>query len=80
MAGKAEILRALEALPKDALAEVEQFISSLKKYRGKRHVADRNGKALARKQFTAIKKWAGTNLKAGFSGRDHDSILYGENT
>jgi hypothetical protein len=34
---------------------------------------------LAKKQITAIKKWAGRNLEAGFAGRDHDKILYGDN-
>lgn len=35
--------------------------------------------ALAKKQTAAIKKWAGANLGAGFSGRNHDEILYGSN-
>ncbi len=34
-------------------------------------------KALAQKQLAAIKQWAGTNLGSGFTGRDHDTILYG---
>ena len=80
MAEKAEILRALQGLPKDALIEVKEFITSLKKCRGKRRVADRNGDTLAKKQLSVIKKWAGTSLKAGFSGRDHDTVLYKDNT
>jgi len=36
MAGKPEILRALEGLPQDSLKEVKQFIGSLKKSNGKR--------------------------------------------
>ena len=80
MAEKLEILRALQGLPKDALIEVKEFITSLKKCRGKRRVADRNGDTLAKKQLSVIKKWAGTSLKAGFSGRDHDTVLYKDNT
>jgi hypothetical protein len=76
MAGKTEILRALEGLPKDALIEVKEFITSLKKCRGKRRAADRNEDTLAKKQLSVIKKWAGTRLEAGFSGRDHDTVLY----
>jgi hypothetical protein len=80
MAEKMEILRALQGLQKDALIEVKEFITSLKKCRGKRRAADRNGDTLAKKQFSVIKKWAGTSLKAGFSGRDHDTVLYKDNT
>ena len=80
MAEKMEIVRALQGLPKDALIEVKEFITSLKKCRGKRRVADRNGDTLAKKQLSVIKKWAGTSLKAGFSGRDHDTVLYKDNT
>ncbi len=80
MAEKMEIVRALQGLPKDALIEVKEFITSLKKCRGKRRAADRNGDTLAKKQLSVIKKWAGTSLKAGFSGRDHDTVLYKDNT
>lgn len=76
MAGKPEILRALEGLPQDSLREVKAFIDSLKKQNGKRHAAGRNGELLARKQLSAIKKWAGRMLKEGFSGREHDAVLY----
>ncbi|MBI2532743.1 MAG: hypothetical protein HYW03_11120 [Deltaproteobacteria bacterium] len=36
MAGKPEILRALEGLPQDSLQEVKAFIDSLKKQNGKK--------------------------------------------
>jgi hypothetical protein len=76
MAGKPEILRALEGLPKDSLKEVKAFIDSVKKQNGERHATGRNGEMLARKQLSAIKKWSGTTLKEGFSGREHDAVLY----
>jgi hypothetical protein len=76
MAGKSEILRALEGLPQDSLKEVKEFIDALRKQNGKRHETGRNRELLARKQISAIKKWAGRTLKAGFSGREHDAILY----
>jgi len=76
MAAKPEILRALEGLQEDSLKEVKAFIDSLKKQNGKRHATGRNGELLARKQLSAIKKWAGTTLKEGFSGREHDAVLY----
>lgn len=76
MAGKPEILRALEGLPEDSLKEVKEFIDSLKKQNGKRYATGRGGTSLARRQMLAIKKWAGRTLKAGFPGREHDAILY----
>ena len=77
VAGRPKILRELNELPEDALKEVEEFITFLK-YRERRQAVDRNGKVLAKKQLSAIKKWAGKNLGAGFAGREHDAILYGE--
>jgi hypothetical protein len=74
--GKSEILRALEGLPQTSLREVEEFINVLKKNKGKTQATDRNGKVLAKKQLSAIKKWAGSTLKEGFSGREHDTVLY----
>ena len=71
-----EILRAIEGLPQDSLKEVKEFIDSLKKYKSKRQAARRNGKLLAKRQLCAIKKWAGRTLKVGFSGREHDAVLY----
>jgi Fe-S cluster assembly ATPase SufC len=76
MAGKAEILRALEGLPQDSLKEIKEFIDSLKKQNGKRHAIGRNEELLAKKQLSAIKKWAGRTLKEGFSGGEHDTVLY----
>lgn len=76
MPGKPEILRALEGLPQDSLKEVKKFIDSLKKQNGKRHMTGRSEELLAQKQLSAIKKWAGSTLKAGFSGREHDTVPY----
>lgn len=78
MAAKPTILRELSNLPDEALKEVASFISRLKKCREKTHAPKHNGKALAGKQATAIKKWAGRNLGSGYTGRDHDAILYGD--
>ena len=78
MAAKPMILRELEKLPANDLKEVERFVGRLKKSQGKRQALARNGKVLARRQIAAIKKWAGRNLGLGFTGRDHDRILYGE--
>jgi hypothetical protein len=74
--GKSEILRALEGLPQNSLREVEAFINVLKKNKGKTQATYRNGEELAKKQLSAIKKWAGSMLKEGFSGREHDAVLY----
>jgi hypothetical protein len=76
MAGKPEILRALQGLREDSLKEVKAFIDSLKKHNEKRRATGRNGDALAKKQLSAIKKWAGSTLQVGFSGREHDEVLY----
>ena len=80
MPGKPEILRALEGLPQDSLKEVKKFIDSLKKQNGKRHMTGRSEELLAKKQFSAIKKWAGRTLKEGVSGREHDAVLYGKDS
>lgn len=76
MPGKSELMRALERLPEDSLKDVKEFIESLKKHNRKKRAPGRNGKLLAQKQISAIKKWAGSTLKAGFSGREHDTVLY----
>jgi len=76
MAAKPEIIRALQGLPQDSLKEVKAFIDSLKKRNGKRLATGRNGDALAKRQLSAIKKWAGRTLRGGFSGREHDVVLY----
>ena len=59
----------------DALKDVAKFITSLKRRQGRKLAADRNGQMLAKRQLSAIKKWAGTNLGAGFAGRDHDAAV-----
>ncbi|MBM2802880.1 MAG: hypothetical protein HW419_773 [Deltaproteobacteria bacterium] len=76
MSGKPEILRALEGLPQDSLREIKKFIDSLKQSNGKGHATGRNVELVAKKQISAIKKWAGRTLKEGFSGREHDAVLY----
>lgn len=37
----------------------------------------RDKRDLAARQKRAARKWAGTSLGKGFSGRDHDEVLYG---
>ena len=76
MPAKPEILRALEGLSEDSLKEVKKFIDSLKESNGKRHATRRNAELIAKKQISAIKNWAGRTLKQGFSGREHDAVLY----
>ncbi len=76
MITKQGILQALEGLPPSALGQVKDFILFLKETKGSRRPPLKE-KALAKKQIQAIKKWAGTNLGPGFSGREHDAILYG---
>jgi len=78
MAAKPMILRELEKLPPNDLKEVERFVGQLRKSQGNKRTLARNGKVLARKQIASIKKWAGRNLGRGFTGRDHDRILYGD--
>ncbi len=79
MEAKPVILRELDDLPADAVREVIEFIRYVKKRRKTRETLSGREKDVARKQFLAIKKWAGKNLGDGFSGREHDKILYGEN-
>jgi hypothetical protein len=71
-----EILHALEGLPPAVVNQVKDFIVFLKEQHVSKQ-APRSGKTLATKQATAIKKWAGTNLGPGFSGQEHDAVLYG---
>jgi len=79
MEAKPVILRELDDLPADAVREVIEFIRYVKKRRKTRETLSGREKDVARKQFLAIKKWAGKNLGDGFSGREHDKILYGAN-
>jgi hypothetical protein len=77
--GKSEILRGLEGLPQNSLREVEEFINVLKKCKGKRQATDRSAEVLAKKQRSAIEKWAGSRIKGGFSGREHAAVLHVSN-
>lgn len=76
MTTERDILQALEGLPTSVLEQVKDFIIFLKETKCSQHPRPKQ-KAIAKKQITAIKKWAGTNLGPGFSGREHDAILYG---
>ena len=67
-------MQAFEGLPMSALEQVKDFILFLKEKGLQR--PPMKEKALAKKQIAAIKKWAGTNLGLGFSGKEHDAILY----
>jgi hypothetical protein len=76
MTTQRDILQALQGLPSEVLEQVKDFILLLKESKGQgRHPPA--GEELARTQVAAIKKWAGMNLGPGFSGREHDTILYG---
>jgi hypothetical protein len=76
MTTQRDILQALEGLPPAALDQVKDFILFLKMTKGRQRPSP-TGCELAKRQVAAIKKWAGRNLGPGFSGRDHDTILYG---
>jgi hypothetical protein len=76
MTTRRDILKALQELPPEALEQVKDFILFLKESKGQgKHPPA--GEELAKRQVSAIKKWAGRNLGPGFSGREHDAILYG---
>lgn len=77
MAAKPMILREYEKLPADAQREVIRFVQQLRKSCSTKR-ADRNGKWNAKSQTASIKKWAGKISGDGFTGRDHDKILYGD--
>ena len=76
MTTQQDILQALEELPPAAIEQVKDFILFLKETKGRKR-SPLIGKELAKKQTAAIKRWAGSDLGPGFSGRDHDAILYG---
>ncbi len=78
MAAKPMILRKYEKFPVDAQREVVRFVEQLRKSCSKIKRADRNGKRDAKSQTASIKKWAGKITAVGFTGRDHDQILYGD--
>jgi hypothetical protein len=78
MAAKPMILREYEKLPVDAQREVVRFVAQLSQSCSKTKRAARNGKMDAKSQTASIKKWAGKITGGGFSGRNHDKILYGD--
>ena len=69
------ILQALEDLPPAAVEQVKDFIAFLRTRKGMLRPLEVE-KEVARKQTLAIKKWTGANLGQGFSGREHDAVLY----
>jgi hypothetical protein len=71
-----EIVQALEGLPPTVLEQVRDFVVFLRETKEARSSSS-SGKELARRQTAAIKKWAGTELGPGFTGKDHDEMLYG---
>lgn len=76
MATESEIVQALEGLPPAVLEQVKDFIGFLKEKNGPRRLPQTE-RRVAKAQLAAIKKWAGAVLAQGFSGREHDTILYG---
>ena len=70
-----KIVEALEGLPSAALDQVKDFILSLKETKARQRPSVIGG-ALAQRQVAAIKRWAGKDLGPGFSGKEHDAILY----
>jgi hypothetical protein len=74
MTTERDILQALEGLPTSVLEQIKDFIIFLKE-KGTQHPR-RKQKVLAEKQKEVIKKWAGTNLGPGFSGKEYEAILY----
>ena len=78
MAAKPMILREYEKLPVDAQREVVRFVERLRKSCSMTKRPALNGKMDAKSQASSIKKWVGKISGNGFSGRDHDKILYGD--
>lgn len=76
MTTERDILQALEGLPPSALEQIKDFILFLKETKRQQQPPPK-GSELAKKQAMDIKRWAGKNLGPGFSGREHDAILYG---
>ena len=76
MTTQRDILQALQGLPPEALEQVKDFILFLKAGKDQRRPPP-PGKELAKRQGAAIKRWAGKDLVPGFSGKEHDTILYG---
>jgi hypothetical protein len=71
-----KIIEALEGLPPADLEQVKDFILFLKASEGQRR-RPLSGNELAKRQVAAIKRWAGKDLGLGFSAKEHDAILYG---
>jgi len=78
MATKPMIWREFENLPKDAQIEIERIICQMSKTLPKASSSLHKTTAVAKAQAASIKKWAGKIDGAGFGGRDHDKILYGD--
>jgi hypothetical protein len=76
MNGGDEPMKKADSKRKRRIGTFQGIFDSLKERNGKSHAAGRNGNLLAKKQLSAIKKWAGTTLKTGFSGREHDAVVY----
>jgi hypothetical protein len=77
MTAKPKILREFENLPADAQKEVPGLLSHMNKFFSKWKAPVRSSKTIAKAQAASIKKWAGKITGDGFTGRDHDKILYG---
>ena len=75
MAKKQDVVELLQGLPPDALEEVKNFADFLKRKRAQQ--TSQSAKTLAKRQADAIRRWAGKDLGPGFSGKDHDAVLYG---
>jgi hypothetical protein len=73
-----KIMEALEGLPPAALEQVKAFILFLKASESQRQLP-LAANALAKRQVAAIKRWAGKDLGPGFSAKEHDATLYGNN-
>lgn len=76
MATEREMLRALEGLSPIALERVKELALALKAEQGSKR-SSFSEREIARKQTLAIRKWEGKGKGEGFSGREHDQILYG---
>ena len=76
MATERETLRALKGLSPTALERVKELALSLKADQGSKRTSSPE-REIARKQISAIKKWEGKGRGKGFSGREHDRVLYG---
>lgn len=76
MATERETLQALKGLSPTALERVKELALSLRADQGVKRPSS-SEREIARKQMSAIKKWEGKGRGQGFSGREHDRVLYG---